>query len=93
MHVPRPISGESNKLPRKKEPSKLPFALINCGKISFNLHFKVECFSTKMLKFQHDDVIIYDVSRDFGTLFGMWNRLAMSYPCAKFHCDRTINNM
>ena len=28
--------------------------------------FKVECFSTKMLKFQHDDVIISDVSGDFG---------------------------
>ena len=26
-----------NKLPHKKEPSKLPSALINCGKISFNL--------------------------------------------------------
>ena len=28
-----------NKLPHKKGPSKLPFALMNCGKISFNLHF------------------------------------------------------
>ena len=27
-----------NKLPHKKGPSKLPFALLNCGKISFNLH-------------------------------------------------------
>ena len=28
--------------------------------------FKAECFSTKALKFQHDDVIIFDVSGDFG---------------------------
>ena len=28
-----------NKLPHKKGPSKLPFTLINCGKISFNFHF------------------------------------------------------
>ena len=27
-----------NKLPHKKDPSKLPVALINCGKISFDLH-------------------------------------------------------
>ena len=33
--------------------------------------FKVECFSTKTLKFQHDDVIISDVSRDFEIFFGM----------------------
>ena len=52
--------------------------------------FKVECFSTKMLKFQHYDVIISDVSEDFGIFFGMWNRLPMSYLCAKFCCDATL---
>ena len=52
--------------------------------------FKVECFSTKMLKFQHDDVIISGVSKDFVILFGMWNRLAVSYLCAKFCCDTTL---
>ena len=52
--------------------------------------FKVECFSTKMLKFQHDDVIISDVSEDFGVFFGMWNMFAMSYLCAKFCCDTTL---
>ena len=52
--------------------------------------FKVECFSTKTLEFQHDDVIISDVSEDFGIFFGMWNRLAMSYLCAKFCCDTTL---
>ena len=54
--------------------------------------FKAECFSTKMLKFQQHDVITYDVSVDFGTLFGMWNNLVMSYPCAKFYYDMTIYN-
>ena len=53
-------------------------------------HFKVECFSTKMLKFQHDDVIISDVSEDFGIFFGMWNRLAMNYLCVKLCCDTTL---
>ena len=52
--------------------------------------FKFECFSTKTLKFQHDDVIIFDVSGDFGIFFGMWNRLVMSYLCAKFCCDTTL---
>ena len=52
--------------------------------------FKVECFSTKMLKFQHDDVIISDVSADLGIFFGTWNRLAMSYLCTKFCCDTTL---
>ena len=52
--------------------------------------FKVKCFSTKALKFQHDDVIIYDVSGDFGILFGMWNRLVMCYLCAKFYFDTTM---
>ena len=54
--------------------------------------FKVECFSTKMLKFQRYDVIIYDVSADFRILFGMWNSFVMSYPCAKFQHEMTINN-
>ena len=27
--------------------------------------YKVECFVTNTLQFQHDDVIIYDISRDF----------------------------
>ena len=49
--------------------------------------FKVECFSMKMLKFQHNDVIISDVS---GISFDMWNRLVMSYYCAKFCCDMTL---
>ena len=53
---------------------------------------KAECFSLKTLKFQPHDVIIYDVNADFGILFGMWNILVMSYPCAKFHNDMTINN-
>ena len=46
--------------------------------------FKAEFFSTKMLEFQHNDVIIFDISGDFGIFFGMWNNLVMSYPCAKF---------
>ena len=40
-----------------------------------------------MLKFHHDEVIIYDVRGYFRILFGMSNRLLMSYPCAKFHSD------
>ena len=52
--------------------------------------FKVECFSAKMLKCQHDDVIISDISGDFGIVFGMWNRLLMSYLCAKLCCDTTL---
>ena len=52
--------------------------------------FKVECFSMKVLKCQHDDLIISDISGDFGILFGMLNRLVMSYLCAKFYCDTTI---
>ena len=52
--------------------------------------FKVECFLTKTLKFQNNDVIIFDVSGDFGIFFGMWNRLVMSYLCAKFCCDSTL---
>ena len=52
--------------------------------------FKVEYFSTKTLKFQHNDVNIYDVSKDFGIFFGMQNRLLISYLCAKFYCDMTI---
>ena len=53
---------------------------------------KVECFSTKMLKFQQYDVINYEVSADFRILFGMWNGFVMSYPCAKFQHGMTINN-
>ena len=41
----------------------------------------------KTLKFQHDDVISYDVSRDFEILLCMWNRLVMGYTIAKFHND------
>ena len=52
--------------------------------------FKVGCFSMKMLKFQNDDVIIFDVSGDFGIFFGMWNRLVMRYLCAKFCCGTTL---
>ena len=52
--------------------------------------FKVKCFWTKTLKFQHDDVIIFDVIGDFGIFFGMWNRLVMSYLCAKFCCDTRL---
>ena len=52
--------------------------------------FKVECFPTKMLKFQHVDVIISDISGDFGIYFGMWNRLVMSYLFAKCCCDTTL---
>ena len=33
----------------------------------------------KTLKFQHDDVIICDVSGDFRILCGMWNKLVMSF--------------
>ena len=54
--------------------------------------FRVECFSMKMLNFQKYDVIIYDLSADFRILFGMWNSFVMSYPCAKFKHDMTINN-
>ena len=39
--------------------------------------FKVECFSTKTVKFQHDDVIISGVSGDFGIFFGILKRLVM----------------
>ena len=51
---------------------------------------EVERFSMKTLKFRHDydyDYVIYDISEDSGILFGMWNRLVMSYLCAKFCCD------
>ena len=51
---------------------------------------KVECFSTKMLKFQHDDVIIIGVRGDFRIFFGKWNRLVMCYIYAKFCCDTTL---
>ena len=44
----------------------------------------------KTLKFQHDGVIIFDVSGDFGIFFGMWNKLVMSYLCAKFCFDTTL---
>ena len=44
------------------------------------------------VKFRKYDVIIYDVSVDFEILFDMWNSLVMSYACAKFHHDITINN-
>ena len=53
---------------------------------------KAERFSTKMLKPQKYDVIIYDVSADFGYLLAMKNSIIMSYSCAKFHHDMTINN-
>ena len=43
-------------------------------------------------EFQHYDVIIYDVSEEFGILFSVWNSVVMSCPCAKCHCDMTINN-
>ena len=46
----------------------------------------------KMLKFQQYDVIIYDVSADFGILFGMWNSIVLSHHCAKFHDDMTTDN-
>ena len=52
--------------------------------------FKVECFSMKTLKFEHDDVIVFDVSGHFGIFFGMWNRLIMSYLCGKICCDTTL---
>ena len=54
--------------------------------------FKRECFSTKTLKFQQYHVNIYDVTADFGILFGVWIGLVTSYPCAKFQYDMTINN-
>ena len=54
--------------------------------------FEFECFSKKTLRFQQHDLIIYDVSVDFGIFFGMWNSLVMSYFCAKFHHDPTIDN-
>ena len=46
----------------------------------------------KMLKLQQYDVIIYDASEGLRILLGMWNSLVMSYPCAKFKHDMTINN-
>ena len=46
----------------------------------------------KLLESQQRDVIIYEARADFGILFSMWNSLIMSYPCAKFHHDITINN-
>ena len=49
--------------------------------------FQVECFTMKMFKFQQ-----YDVTSDFIILFGMWNNFVISYPCAKFQHDMTINN-
>ena len=52
--------------------------------------FKVECFSTKMVKFQQYVVINYYVSADFLVLFAMWNSVVMSYPCVKFHHDMAI---
>ena len=54
--------------------------------------FKVERFLTKMLKFQQYHFIIYDISADFGILFGMWNSIVPNYPCAKFHYDMAIDN-
>ena len=54
--------------------------------------FKVECFSTKMLKFQQYDLITHDISADFRILSGMWNSFVTSYPCSKFQHDMTINN-
>ena len=45
-----------------------------------------------MLKFQLNDLIIYDFSADFRILFGMWNSFVMSYPCAKSKHDMTIND-
>ena len=46
----------------------------------------------KTVTFQQDDVIICDASRHFGVFFGVWNRLVMNYPRAKFHLDTAINN-
>ena len=54
--------------------------------------FKVDCFFMKMLKSQQYDVIIYDISADFGILLDTWNSLVRSYPCAQFHHDMPINN-
>ena len=54
--------------------------------------FIADCFSTKTLKFQQYDVIIYDASENFGILSGIWNTLVMRLSCAKFHHDVTINN-
>ena len=42
------------------------------------------------MKFQHDGMIIFDISGDFGIFFGTWNRLVMSYLCAKFCCDSIL---
>ena len=53
--------------------------------------FKVECFSTKTLKFQRCDTIIYDVSVDFA-IFCMLISLVISYACVKFLDDMIINN-
>ena len=52
--------------------------------------FKFECFLMQTFKFQHNDVIISEVSEDFGLFFGMWTRLAMSYLRARFCCDSTL---
>ena len=51
---------------------------------------KVLRFSMKTLKFQHSDVISYDVTRDFKILLCMWTRLVMGYTSAKFHYDTSI---
>ena len=48
--------------------------------------FKVERFLTQY------HFIIYDISADFGILFGMWNSIVPNYPCAKFHHDMAIDN-
>ena len=37
--------------------------------------FKAENFFRKVLKFQQYDVVIYGVSVDFGSSFGMWYSL------------------
>ena len=53
---------------------------------------KFECFSTKMLKIQEYDGIIWHICADFRISFGMWNSIVLNYPCARFHTDMAINN-
>ena len=50
--------------------------------------FKVKCFSTKMLKFKHDDVIIFDINRDFGILFGLVCAITLSYAIYLQNCSK-----
>ena len=57
------------------------------------LPLKVECFFTKMLRSQQYEVIIYDVSADFGYVLAVKNSIIMSFSCAKLHHDRLAGKL